>query len=247
MMGIQAWSVVTSDFGAGMAEAANCLRSGLQSPALMAEQVVLRLADQLAAALTSTARTETATVTNEDSPDIRATLRGDGEAYARLVRKYQNTIAAQMWRFCRERGTCEELTHEVFVEGYMSLRRYRGEAPLVHWLRRIATRVGYRYYKRQASRRAESTIGLQDWDQSDASAESKDKVEALEAAEAAATVHALLAQLPPRDRLVLTLIYLEDCSVAEAAEMIGWSETMVKVQAHRARKKLKKLCDGKLE
>jgi DNA-directed RNA polymerase specialized sigma24 family protein len=42
---------------------------------------------------------------------------------------------------------------------------------------------------------------------------------------------------------VLTLIYLDGCSVAEAAEQAGWSQTMTKVQAHRARKKLKKLLE----
>ena len=61
----------------------------------------------------------------------------------------------------------------------------------------------------------------------------------VDAADAAGRVHALLAELPPRDRLVLTLIYLEGCSVSEAAEQAGWSQTMTKVQAHRARKKLR--------
>jgi RNA polymerase sigma-70 factor (ECF subfamily) len=40
---------------------------------------------------------------------------------------------------------------------------------------------------------------------------------------------------------VLTLIYLEGCTSAEAAELTGWSRTMVKVQAHRARARLRKL------
>jgi RNA polymerase sigma-70 factor (ECF subfamily) len=52
-----------------------------------------------------------------------------------------------------------------------------------------------------------------------------------------------LEQLPPRDRLVLTLLYLESRSVAEAAELAGWSESMVKVQAHRARQKLRALLE----
>jgi RNA polymerase sigma-70 factor, ECF subfamily len=37
------------------------------------------------------------------------------------------------------------------------------------------------------------------------------------------------------------LIYLEEHSVATTADLLGWSETMVKVQAFRARRKLKKL------
>jgi RNA polymerase sigma-70 factor (ECF subfamily) len=56
-------------------------------------------------------------------------------------------------------------------------------------------------------------------------------------------VAAALEQLPPRDRLVLTLLYLESRSVAEAADLAGWSQTMVKVQAYRARGKLRKLLE----
>lgn len=172
-----------------------------------------------------------------DWTDIAATLDGDGQAYARIVRRYQDQITAQMWRLSRQRNDCEQLVHEVFVEAYMSLRQFKGRAPFLHWLRKIATRVGYRYWKQQARARRQAAVPLQDWHRS------VPAVEAGEAEEAAALVHGMLDKLPPRDRLVLTLIYLEECSVAEAAELSGWSQTMVKVQAHRARKKLKKLLD----
>ena len=59
--------------------------------------------------------------------------------------------------------------------------------------------------------------------------------------QAGAAVHAALAKLAPHDRLVLTLFYLEGCAVAEIARLTGWSQTMVKVQAFRARNRLKKL------
>jgi DNA-directed RNA polymerase specialized sigma24 family protein len=39
-------------------------------------------------------------------------------------------------------------------------------------------------------------------------------------------------------------MYLEELSVAEIAERAGWSQTMVKVQAHRARKKLRILLES---
>ncbi|HJT33822.1 MAG TPA: RNA polymerase sigma factor [Pirellulales bacterium] len=172
-----------------------------------------------------------------DWTDIAATLDGDGQAYARIVRRYQDQITAQMWRLSRQRNDCEQLVHEVFVEAYMSLRQFKGRAPFLHWLRKIATRVGYRYWKQQARARRQAAVPLQDWHRS------VPAVEAGEAEEAAALVHGMLDKLPPRDRLVLTLIYLEECSVAEAAELSGWSQTMVKVQAHRARKKLKKLLE----
>lgn len=192
-------------------------------------------ADQTATQITSAAARELET----DWTDIAATLDGDGQAYARIVRRYQDQITAQMWRLSRQRNDCEQLVHEVFVEAYVSLRQFKGRAPFLHWLRKIATRVGYRYWKQQARARRQAAVPLQDWHRS------VPAVEAGEAEEAAALVHGMLDKLPPRDRLVLTLIYLEECSVAEAAELSGWSQTMVKVQAHRARKKLKKLLEEK--
>ena len=171
-----------------------------------------------------------------DGPDIEAAVAGDSDAYARLVDRYQGRIAKRMWRFTRDRRELEELVQDVFVEAYFSLKGFRGSAPLLHWLNRIATRVGYRFWK--ARRRAGGTLPLQDWD-----AVLADEGDPLAAAEAADLAHHLLGQLPPRDRLVLTLLYLEELSVAEAAQRAGWSKAMVKVQAHRARKKLRALLE----
>jgi RNA polymerase sigma-70 factor (ECF subfamily) len=174
---------------------------------------------------------------DSDRRDVEASLGGDGEAYARLVGRHQQEIAGYMWRFTRDRAQWEELVHEVFVEAYFSLRGYRAKAPLIHWLRRIATRVGYRWWKHRERRRCQEPWPLQDWDRW---AEDPSRLDAHEAAEA---VHALLERMAPRDRLVLTLMYLEECTVAEIAQRTGWAQTMVKVQAHRARKRLKRLCE----
>jgi RNA polymerase sigma-70 factor (ECF subfamily) len=171
-----------------------------------------------------------------DRADITASLSGDEQAYARLVRRYQSDIADQMWRFSRQVSVAEELVQEVFVEAYFSMSTFRGQSPLLHWLRRIATRVGYRYWKHEARRRARSAALEARSVVREAQADSRPE-------EAGAIVHQVLAQLPPRDRLVLTLIYLQGCSVAETSDRTGWSQTMVKVQAHRARKKLKMLIE----
>lgn len=93
-----------------------------------------------------------------DWADVQASLGGDHDAYARLVRRYQQTIGVTMWRFTRQRQLWEELVHDVFVEAYLGLNGYRGRAPFSHWLRRIATRVGYRFWKRR--RRQERELPL---------------------------------------------------------------------------------------
>jgi len=171
-----------------------------------------------------------------DIEDIRQSRNGDSEAYRRLIERHQEYIGRVLWRFSRDRRVHEELVQDVFVEAYLSIGHYRGKAPFVHWLSRIATRVGYRYWKQLDRQKKRESFTLEEWDQLPCDSE-----ETMDAGQAAALMHRLLGQLPPRDRLVLTLRYLEECDVAETAQRTGWTKSMVKVQTWRARKKLEKL------
>jgi RNA polymerase sigma-70 factor (ECF subfamily) len=172
--------------------------------------------------------------------DIRLTASGDGAAYARLIRRYQQPMSRRMRHFARQPADLEELVHEVFVEAYFSLGRFRGEADFSHWLMRIATRVGYRYWKRRR-RDADRRQSLESSAKGKPPAADSDAAAGAESAEAAEKLAALLEKLPPRDRLVVTLMYVEGHSVVETAALTGWSQTMVKVQAFRARGKLRKV------
>ncbi len=176
---------------------------------------------------------------SSDMEDIRLSLDGDGVAYERLVERYQAGISARMWRFTRDRFKHRELVQDVFVEAYISLKTFRNRAPFEHWLSRIATSVGYRHWKKKAKERCNPMLPLEDWDQ--AIWEGPESVQPEYAAE---ILHSLLERLPPRDRLVLMLRHIENRSVEETAELTGWTTTMVKVQAWRARNKLKKLFEA---
>ena len=57
-------------------------------------------------------------------------------------------------------------------------------------------------------------------------------------------IEQLLSQLSPDDRLVISLMDLEEKTVREVSEMTGWSGTLVKVRAFRARRKLRKLAQA---
>jgi RNA polymerase sigma-70 factor (ECF subfamily) len=170
-----------------------------------------------------------------EADDIRCSRNGDSEAYRRLIEANQNYVGQLLWRFSRDKQIHEELVHDTFVEAYFSLHRFKQKAPFAHWLARIATRVGYRYWKKAAARVSE--LSFEQWDRIAAAGDHD------EAGEAAELLHRLLGQLAPRDRLVLTLRYLDDCDVAETAHRTGWTKTMVKVQTMRAKARLKKLFD----
>jgi len=168
--------------------------------------------------------------------DVYQSQNGNHEAYKRLVQRYEQEIAKTMWRFSRDILTHEELVQDVFVEAYLSLMTYKEQAPFLHWLRKIATRVGYRHWKEMSREHGKKNFTLQEWD--NVLLESPEKIDSEKAAE---IIHNLLEQLPPRDRLVLTLRFVERCSVEQAAYRTGWSKSMVKVQTIRAKRKLKKM------
>ncbi|HEY1597985.1 MAG TPA: RNA polymerase sigma factor [Pirellulales bacterium] len=167
-----------------------------------------------------------------EQSNLARSLEGDGEAYARIVASYQTQIARRMRVFANDPAVVEELVQEVFVDAYFSLPKFR-EGNFPGWLKQIATRVGYRYWKKNR-RRAESGRDDEWWRQL-----AQHKIEVLDRAAVVRLVRALMDRLPPRDRLALVLIYIEGHSIDEAARLAGWSKTMVKVQAFRARRKMR--------
>jgi RNA polymerase sigma-70 factor (ECF subfamily) len=172
---------------------------------------------------------------------IEAALRGDPESWTALVRSCQRDVGRQMWRFSRDARVCEELMQDVFVELYHSLPRFqRRGVPFEHWVRRIATRVGYRYWK-NARRLNAAPLPTQPA----ASLRAPCPVNSMAATEAAELLHGLLAELREADRLVLTLMYFEDCDVAEITRRTGWNRAMVKMRLMRARRKLKALVESR--
>ena len=192
----------------------------------------------LAAAFPHSDATPDTSVVAEERQEIAAARGGDDDAFRRIVQRYQSTIATQMQRFSRDPTVVEELVHDVFVEAFVSLNAFRHRSPFEHWLRKIAVRVGYRLWKTQARDRQRRDALL-----SEPTLQAALQTPCQTASDANDRLHTVLEMMSHRDRLVLTLLYWDDCTVAEAAELAGWTQTMVKVQAHRARKKLKRLLE----
>lgn len=175
---------------------------------------------------------------SSEAGEIKAASNGDHDAFRQLIERYQSTIATQMRRFSRDQGVLEELVHDVFVEAFVSLSKFRGTSPFEHWLRRIAVRVGYRHWRKEAREKRRANVIREN-------AVLMHNIVELptDAIEAMDQMHSVFSRLSPRDRLVLTLLYWDGHSVAETARLIGWTQSMVKVQSYRARKRLKKLLE----
>jgi RNA polymerase sigma factor (sigma-70 family) len=140
----------------------------------------------------------------------------------------------------------EDLAQEIFLKMFSRLSQYQGAVPFPHWVSRIAVTTCIDQLRAQ-QRRPE----LRWADLSETEAEVLDNVltgaddsvpgDALAANE---LVTKLLAQLKPEDQTVIRLLDLEQKSVAEISQLTGWGQSMIKVRAFRARRKLQKLFEA---
>jgi RNA polymerase sigma-70 factor (ECF subfamily) len=173
---------------------------------------------------------------------IEAVRSGDDEAFAELVRRYKRKVLVTASRFVLDRYELDDLSQDIFMKVYQNIGKFRGDAPFEHWLMRIAVHACYDMLR--GRRRERANVPLDDVDFALGGPVVLDSLTALQARD---VLNKALAGLKPEERLVITLIELQELSVKEVARLTGWSESNVKVRAFRARQLLKKMIGVKDE
>ena len=172
---------------------------------------------------------------------IAEVLDGHPDSFEPLVVKYQPRVFAIARRYARREDEVEDIVQTVFIKAYSKLSSFRGDAPFEHWLMRMATFTCYDFLRKHQRNR--------EWNATDLSSEENDWLENVGEESTAKTdqdaakalVNKLLDGLKPVDRHIIILLDLEGKSVKEISELTDLSESNVKVKAHRARDKMKKL------
>ncbi len=169
--------------------------------------------------------------------------RQDQDASRELVEHCQ----ALVWKLVRAHRSRsipdEDLAQEVFLKLFSRLDRYepRDGIPFEHWLSRLAVRTCLDALRTERRRPQPADPPLSEaageWLETLRRDDASPPIDEVLAARE--VVDALLARLPPKDRLVLTLLDMEERSVAEVSAITGWSRSLVKVRAFRARRRLR--------
>lgn len=178
-----------------------------------------------------------------DKKWIERVIQGDEDAARSLVQRLYPTVIKSVRYHLPRRTSEEDLVQAVFLKVFKNLSQYSGLVPLEHWVSRIAVNTSINQLKHEHVR--------PEWRMSDLSEDQETVVQQLasthdalpedQSAVARELVEALLARLKPAERLVIRLLHLEERSVKEVSLLTGWSVSLVKVRAFRARNRMRGL------
>lgn len=173
-----------------------------------------------------------------------ARVRERDQSAARALVEHLYPLVIRIIRAHLPRRVAEEdLAQDIFLKMFTRLEQYQGAVPFPHWVSRIAVTTCIDQLRAQ-KRRPEfrwADLSENEAEVLDAVLTNEDAVEAGDALAARELVHRLLDQLKPDDRLVIQLLDLEQKTIAEISALTGWNQSLVKVRAFRARRKLQKL------
>jgi RNA polymerase sigma-70 factor, ECF subfamily len=159
------------------------------------------------------------------------------EAFEQIVAAHQQRIYRLLLTLLRDADAAQTLTQECFLRAYRRRAGFRGEASVGTWLARIAVNLARDHGRSRARRFWERVLGREVEEESPAErvpdrAASPER--SLLAREGTATVWALAAELPGRQREVFLLRFAEEMSLEEIAQALGLEVGTVKSHLFRA-------------
>jgi RNA polymerase sigma-70 factor, ECF subfamily len=177
-----------------------------------------------------------------DKAWLQRVRENDPEASQELINELFPLVMKIVRGHLPRRMDPEDLAQIVFIKIFQKIEQYHGDAPFPHWVSRIAVNTCLNELRSEKARPELRWADLGE-EQAEALERVMDRSNATPIDQDVATrdlADRLLETLPARDRLILTMLDLEERSVADVSEMTGSPEAVVKVRAFRARRKLRK-------
>lgn len=169
---------------------------------------------------------------------VDAVLANRPGAFERLVRAYQGLCWHIIQRMVRNPEDVRELCQDTFLRVHQRLRQYRGECALKSWIGRVAWTIAVRHLERKRIPLVDNGDN-DDTSLLDAVADGFDLEAACANDETMRQLHQAIESLPPMQRTLLTLYYLEEMAIPEIAGITGLASGTIKSHLFRSRLRLR--------
>lgn len=175
---------------------------------------------------------------DDDSKLARKVQKGDREAFALILEKFERPIFSFIFHFFQNHALCEDLTQETFLRAYRFIDTFRPREKLSSWLFSIARNLCIDELRR---RQKGNTVPIDDVDPdsliSDGS-EAHNPLHATVTAQESEMIRRLVTKLPERYRTAIVLFYFNELSYEEVSRVMNTSLSNTKILLFRGKKML---------
>lgn len=164
---------------------------------------------------------------------VRRAQNGDAAAFAELIEDQYDRIYRTAWRWCGNGHDAEDIAQDVCVRLGQALASFDGRSAFSSWVYRITLNM-VRDWQRAGRRRGAHVDAYAEITPTEAPPTQED-------ATTSSQLWSAVRRLPDKQRDAVLLVYAEEMSHAQAAEIMGIKEATVSFHVHEARKTLRGL------
>jgi RNA polymerase sigma-70 factor (ECF subfamily) len=161
---------------------------------------------------------------------------GNKDSYKKFLLETTNILKSYFYQRVNDNNFIEDLIQETLISIHKALPTYDPTLPVLNWIYTIAYRR-YIDFVRKDARIKKNEYSTETFYQYSSNITYKSQ----ENYENQNRIKSVLDRMSERERKIITLLKIENYSIKEAAKILNLSESALKVAAHRAYKKIKKL------
>ena len=175
-------------------------------------------------------------VLSENDRDlIRACQQGDPDAFASLFEANSAKVYSIALRYSGDEAVAMDIAQDTFLKLLSHIRQFRADSTFDTWLYRLVVNSCFDY-----QRRKRKSIPVLDGILDAVCAVHDTVLNQLLRQERSEAVHEVIAKLPPDQRIVVILRYMEELSYDQIADVVGCSIGTVASRLNRAHKVLER-------
>jgi len=171
-----------------------------------------------------------------DAELVEETLQGSKDAFGALVNKYRGAVHGLAYHITRSFSDAEDLAQEAFINAYRNLEQLKDKSKFASWLNSLTANLCKSWLRKQD----DNIVSVDESPDAAPQMIASDTPEqALADKEFRASVMKAVSALPERNRLVITLFYLDGLSYKDIADFLDTTVPTVQSRLQRGRKQLK--------
>ena len=149
--------------------------------------------------------------------------------FARIIRENKGTIYTVCYMFSKDKEEVDDLFQEALIKLWQGLSSFKGDSDLKTWIYKVTLNSCISIDRKKKSRKTQPLMeGIDLFDKNDADNKQTDML------------HARIQRLQPFDRAIV-LLWLENMSYEEIAQIVGINVKNVSVRLYRIKEQLKQM------